>query len=165
MARFSLALNIKGNGHINPLNGKNKWNHINQIIRDEKIGILAVGEAHLNNIRCNNIEQMFGKRLKIIFSCLPNNPNAAGIAFVLNKNITETQNIKTHEIIPGHALMIEIFWHANEYLSVLAIYAPSQNTTENATFWHNIQNFFENNRGIKKPQIMLGDFNMVERME
>jgi hypothetical protein len=74
------ALNIKGNGHTDPSNGKNKWNHINQIVRDEKIGILAIGEAHLNNSRCNNIEQIFGKRLKIIFSSLPNNPNAAGIA-------------------------------------------------------------------------------------
>ena len=153
-----VALNIKGNGHINPSNGKNKWNHINQIVRDEKIGILAVGEAHLNDERCNNIEQIF----KIIFSSLPNNPNVAGIAIVLNKDITETQNIKTHEIIPGHALMIELFWHANEHISILAVYAPSQNMSENTNFWQNIQNFFERNRRIKKPQIMLGDFNMVE---
>ena len=156
------ALNIKGNGHLNPSNGKNKWNHINQIMREEKIGILAVGEAHLNATRSNEIEQIFGKRLKVLFSSLPNNPNAAGIAIVLNKDITETQNIKMHEIIPGHALMIEALWHANECLSVLAIYAPSQNMAMNANFWQNIQNFFERNRRIKKPQIMLGDFNMVE---
>jgi hypothetical protein len=42
-------------------NGKNKSNHINQIIRDERIGILAVGEAHLNVERCNNISQIFGR--------------------------------------------------------------------------------------------------------
>ena len=158
------ALNIRGNGHLDPLNGKNKWNHINQIMREEKIGILAVGEAHLNTERSRNIEQVFGKRLKIIFSSLPNNSNAAGIAIVLNKDITETQEITTHEIIPGHALMIEIFWHANEHLSVLAIYAPSQNMSENANFWQNIQAFYERNRRIKRPQIMLGDFNMVEDM-
>ena len=34
--------------------------------------------------------------------------------------------------------------------------------TENVIFWQNIQNFFEENRGIKRPQIMLGDFNMAE---
>ena len=71
------ALNIRGNGHLDLSNGKNKWNHVNQIMREGKIGILAVGEAHLNAEQSRNIEQIFGKRLKIIFSPLPNNPNAA----------------------------------------------------------------------------------------
>jgi len=87
------ALNIRGNGHLDPSNGKNKWNHVNQIMREGKIGILAIGKAHLNAERSRNIEQIFGKRLKIIFSQLPDNPNAAGVAIVLNKDITETQNI------------------------------------------------------------------------
>ena len=61
---------------------------------------------------------------------------------VLNKDITETQNITIHEI-PGHALIIEILWHANKCLSLLAIYTPSQSMSENANFWQNIQNFLK----------------------
>jgi len=90
-------------------------------MREEKIGILAIGEAHLNTKWSRNIEQIFGKRLKIIFSSLPNNPNVTGIAIVLNKNITESQNITTYEIIPGHVLIIEIFWYSNKCLSILSI--------------------------------------------
>jgi exonuclease III len=84
------------------------------------------------------------------------------VTIVLNKNITQAEGYRIYEVVPGHALMIEVSWHANESLSILAVYAPSQNMTENANFWQSIHTFFENNRRLKKPQIMLGDFNMVE---
>ncbi|KAJ3794998.1 hypothetical protein GGU11DRAFT_747449 [Lentinula aff. detonsa] len=42
------ALNIRGIGNSDVSHPDNKWVHINQLLRDEKIGILVVGEAHLN---------------------------------------------------------------------------------------------------------------------
>jgi exonuclease III len=155
------ALNINGFGNESPGHGQNKWNHINQLVREHKINILAVGEAHLNESRHLAIETLFSKRLKIIHSKLPHSHNAAGIAIVLNKENTNIEDIKTHEIIPGHALMIELNWHATERISVLAIYAPNRSMNVNKQFWGKLLTFFGENRRLR-PDIVLGDFNFVE---
>ncbi|KAJ3919309.1 Endonuclease/exonuclease/phosphatase, partial [Lentinula edodes] len=156
------ALNIRGHGHIDPSHPKNKWNHINQIMRDRKIAILAVSEAHMNAERRDNIEQLFGTRLKILFTKREDTANAGGVAFVLNKHLTNVERIQTHIIVAGHALLLETNWHGDKRISILAIYAPNQSITENITFWQQIQTFFRRHTHIKKPDMMLGDFNMVE---
>jgi hypothetical protein len=52
-----------------------KWNHNNQLVRDENIGILAVQETHITNETAADIERQFG-RLKIIISPHPNHPTS-----------------------------------------------------------------------------------------
>ena len=96
------ALNIQGLGNTNPWHPENKWNHINQMVRDERIGILFVSEAHLNEDRHCNLETLFGRQLKILYSEDPNNPNSKGVAIVLNRKIANfVENLKVREIIPG----------------------------------------------------------------
>ncbi|KAJ3714450.1 hypothetical protein C8R42DRAFT_564534, partial [Lentinula raphanica] len=158
------ALNIRGHGVINPEHSDNKWMHVRQLINRHRIGILVVGEAHLDSQRRDDIERIHGASLKILFSRRQDTPNAAGIAFVLNKSITNTEGIQTYEIVAGHALLMEIHWHNDEKLSLLGIYAPNASMQENATFWEQIKSFFERNPRIRKPDLMLGDCNVVEEM-
>ncbi|KAJ3784043.1 hypothetical protein GGU10DRAFT_233609, partial [Lentinula aff. detonsa] len=138
-----------------------KWLHARQIMNQKAIGILVVGEAHLDTERRAEIEQVHGAYLKIYFSRLPNTANAAGIAFALNKQITNTENIQTYEVVAGHALLMEIDWHNNERLSILGIYAPNASMQDNAVFWTKVQEFFNRNPRIHKPDLMLGDCNVV----
>ncbi|KAJ3976607.1 hypothetical protein EV361DRAFT_789923 [Lentinula raphanica] len=147
---------------INPQNPDNKWLHARQIMNQKGIGILVVGEAHMDAERRSEIEQVHGAYLKIYFSHLPNTANAAGIAFALNKKIANTEGIQTYEVVAGHALLLEIDWHNNERLSILGIYAPNASMQENAIFWGKVQDFFIRNPCIRKPDLMLGDCNVVE---
>jgi hypothetical protein len=93
------SLNMRGRGD-------DKWNHINQIIREKRIGVLATQETHLNDVHINRIHNLFDKRIKIYHSIDPNQPNAKGVAIVLNKEITNTTNVVVSEIIPGRALLV-----------------------------------------------------------
>ncbi|KAK0502754.1 hypothetical protein EDD18DRAFT_1063888 [Armillaria luteobubalina] len=156
------ALNIKGNGRVSINDPQNKWVHINQEMRDRRIAILIVGEAHLNSERKENINNVFGKLLHIEHSEMQDNPNAKGVAIVLNKRLTNYQNIKRWEIVPGQALQIQIEWHQGKPLTILGIYAPNESGTINAGFWRRIHNFYERNPQVPHPDIMGGDMNIVE---
>ncbi|KAJ7200069.1 hypothetical protein B0H12DRAFT_1000674, partial [Mycena haematopus] len=86
---------------------------------------------------------------------------AKGVAIVLNKNMLETANIRTREIDPGRAMLTELTNVDGSNLSILGIYAPNA-PGENASFWVKIKTYFENNSNVRRPDIMTGDFNMVE---
>ncbi|KAF8869202.1 Endonuclease/exonuclease/phosphatase [Mucidula mucida] len=130
-------------------------------MRQKKIGVLIVGEAHLNDERRDDIEALFNRRLKIFHSEDPDTPNARGVAIVLNKEITETENVVVTEIVPGRAILLETRWHQSEVLSILGVYAPV-NPVHNAQFWTTIRQFFEDNPNVRKPDIMGGDMNITE---
>jgi hypothetical protein len=53
------SLNIRGRGPT----GNNKWNHINQIMKEQRLGVLAIQEAHLTQEHVDNLHTLFGKRL------------------------------------------------------------------------------------------------------
>ncbi|KAJ3897044.1 hypothetical protein F5879DRAFT_814262, partial [Lentinula edodes] len=124
--------------------------------------ILIIGEANMNSERCNEIDRKYGKDLKIFYTKLPDTANAAGVAIVLNRNLTNVEGIQTHEIVPGHAVLLEYCWHNTERLSILAIYAPNTDTHSNMNFWLKMRDFFIQHPRIRKPDFMVGDCNMVE---
>ncbi|KAJ7938730.1 hypothetical protein B0H13DRAFT_1851316 [Mycena leptocephala] len=72
-----------GLGNPNSWHPKHKWYHVNQIMKDNKIGILVVGEAHLSASRHANIISLFGRRLDIRFSEDPVTANVKGVALHL----------------------------------------------------------------------------------
>jgi hypothetical protein len=98
-----------------------KWNHINQMMRDSKIGILAVQEAHLDDSRVVQLEELFPKRIKIYHTADSNTPNARGVALVLNKELTNISGVITQEIIPGRAIFLQTNWHRESKLIILAL--------------------------------------------
>ncbi|KAJ7756077.1 Endonuclease/exonuclease/phosphatase [Mycena maculata] len=147
-------MNMRGRFH----RGQDKWLHINQIMRDRKIGILALQETHLSPDDVEDVHKLFGKRLQVYASIDPANPQAKGVAIVINKEISNIVGIKAEEIIPGRALHLTIPWHGGSKLTVLAAYAPND-ATESAQFLDLVEFKI---RHLPKPNIVLGDFNMVE---
>jgi exonuclease III len=156
------SLNMRGHGDVAHLinNGAgNKWFHVNQMLRDKKIGVLALQETHMKDTLQNNIEHTF-KRICIFHCSDPDAPNSKGVAVVLNRDVTNATGATSVNIIPGRAMMVSLPWHANECLNILAVYAPNQ-VNESKHFWLDLQRIREEKR-LPKPHIMLGDFNMVE---
>lgn len=80
------SLNIKGFGH-SPVHGApDKWLYINQVVKDRRLAVLAVQEAHLTPERLDNLNTLFAASLLILGSPDPENGAAArGVAFVINK--------------------------------------------------------------------------------
>lgn len=86
------TLNIRGYRNNSAPRSETKWNHINQVVRDRKIGILLVQESHLSNERKEEVEKLFGRRMKILHSTDPDNPTGkGGIAVMLNRNLLNMQ--------------------------------------------------------------------------
>ena len=115
------TLNMRGRG-------QDKWNHINQLMRSKRIGIIVLQETHLNEQHTARMHHLFGKRLKIYYTADQDNPNSKGVAVVLNKEITNVHDINSTEIIPGRALNIIIPWHQDQTINIMAIYAPNSAT-------------------------------------
>jgi len=158
------SLNMRGYGNSNQNHIQNKWNHVNQIMREEKIGILLLQETHMNTERYNQVHKLFEKRLHILYSADPESPTRkGGVAIVLNKRFVPTQGpgtIKTDEIVSGRALLLTLKLSERRKLKILVIYAPND-PGKNRDFWTELNNFFEQFPN-KKPDLMAGDFNMVE---
>lgn len=104
------TLNTKGQAS-NSLgsNDISKWTAIHHVMREKKIGILSIQETHLLPEHEMQIEALYSKRLKVINSADPFRPgNSAGVAFVINKEILNIDDLETTEIIPGRALALRI---------------------------------------------------------
>ncbi|KAK7037153.1 Endonuclease/exonuclease/phosphatase [Favolaschia claudopus] len=140
-----------GNGSPNVHSADNKWFEIWQIMREQKVGAL---------LRQTDIMNLLGRVIRLEHSKHPLTANAKGVAIVLNKNMVETTDIRTWEIVPGRAMLTKMKNVDGSALLVLGIYAPNA-PGENATFWTTIKSYFEAHPTLK-PDIMAGDFNMVE---
>ncbi|KZP29142.1 DNase I-like protein [Athelia psychrophila] len=153
------TLNLNGKGTLIGDTEDNKWLHVNQLMREQKIGVLAIQEAHLTTEFVEQISDLFQRRLHIIWS-QGENKNAAGVAFVVNKELANIEKIKLIEIIPGRAAMITLPWNHDRTLCILNIYAPNDQG-DSGIFWTEIINEMDKKK-IDSPDIMMGDFNTVE---
>ncbi|KAJ7042636.1 Endonuclease/exonuclease/phosphatase, partial [Mycena alexandri] len=154
------ALNIKGHGNTNVYHPENKWFGVWQLMREEKIGVLIVGEAHMNDERKGDIDSLFGRKLRLEFTGDPRSPNAKGVAIVLNKNMVETSDIRKEEIVAGRAMVIDMKNVDGEELSILGVYGPNA-PGENATFLETIKQFYVDRPGRRRPDYAGGDWNNV----
>ncbi|KAI0818951.1 Endonuclease/exonuclease/phosphatase [Irpex lacteus] len=155
------SLNLNGRGSAQPGVSDNKWYRINQLMRARKIAILAVQETHLDDHYVESLHDLFGRRLKIHNSKPPDNPSGSrGVAFVINKDRIDTDTVKEEEIIPGRAILIDVIWHKIVKLRILNVYAPNDHS-ENESFWRKLKEHWSNTNK-RKPDVMLGDFNIVE---
>lgn len=77
-----------------------KWLRINQIMRENKYGIMVLQETHLDEEREENIQNLFGRRLVIKASVDPTSPRQrAGIAAVFNRGEFDAEHAKVQEIV------------------------------------------------------------------
>lgn len=155
-----VSLNMRGHGTLGHHNTNNKWMQINQLTRTNKIGILAIQEAHLTEDFAEQINELFNRRLLVLWS-QGDNSRAKGIAFVINKEIISTEsNMKIDNVIPGRAAILAIQWHNNLKIKIMNVYTPNGDA-DNESVWTTIQTTL-GERNLLKPDIMLGDFNATE---
>ncbi|PPR03685.1 hypothetical protein CVT24_007692, partial [Panaeolus cyanescens] len=151
------TLNINGGGSRTTLH---KWENINQIIREDKIDILAIQETHITEEKIQDLHTRY-PRLYITNSRDEEKPNAMGVAIVLNRHRTRWRETRMIELKPGRAIIMSLPWKQNETLNILVIYAPN-NDEKQAKFWEEIHTKYQENPDLPKPDIMMGDFNLVE---
>ncbi|OCH95329.1 DNase I-like protein [Obba rivulosa] len=143
-----------------PGDRNNKWSRIQSLMREQRIGVLALQESHLTEAHLQLIHSLYGRRLSVHTSACPDNPNSKGVSFVLNKECTNVRDVKTETLVPGRALLITLPWHKDLSITILNVYAPNDHT-ENAQFWLDLAACW-NGRTRPKPDVMLGDFNITE---
>ncbi|KAH9852909.1 Endonuclease/exonuclease/phosphatase [Lenzites betulinus] len=135
---------------------------INQLVKEKRIGILALQETHLTEERAATLNNLFHDSLVVYPSPDPASPNSArGVAFAVNKNVMEIEIGVMHEhIVPGRAASISLRWGARNRIRIVNVYAPN-NMCENAEFWE-LLNARLGRSGEEKPDLLVGDFNVVE---
>ncbi|KDQ56069.1 hypothetical protein JAAARDRAFT_132866, partial [Jaapia argillacea MUCL 33604] len=122
---------------------------------------MALQETHLTDENIEQINRLFGRRLLVFNSSDAECPGAsAGIAFVLNREITDTSSLSFHELIPGRAITLTTKWHNSEKMTILNVYAPNDYAAH-PNFWKTIGDKCRT-LSIRRPDLMMGDFNIVE---
>jgi len=147
-------LNMRGRYH----DSMDKWYHINQMMHDEKITILALQETHLDYDQAAGINEVFVDTLHVIASIDLDHCTSKGVALTFNKRILGIQDLSHHEIIPGRALLVSSPWYQQEKINILNIYAPND-PSKNVALWEEIHDKILN---LPQPDIILGDFNFVK---
>ncbi|KAJ3871287.1 Endonuclease/exonuclease/phosphatase [Lentinula edodes] len=157
---------MRGYGNQRLTHQDNKWKHVWRLLKDKRLAILALQETHLTNERVKEIANHYGKKMQVFASHDPTNPTGrGGVAIVINRRSILVDKPKLYPVIPGRALLLQITIHKNNKLNILAVYAPNvsgNNGSENAQYWNDIKTYFETRPNVPKPDIILGDFNMVE---
>lgn len=151
------SLNINGGGAPQT---REKWQHVDQLLRDKRVGILAIQETHLRDETVASLHEQFHRRLHVINSSVPERPNAMGVAIVLNKNLVAWKEATAYVLVPGRAILVSVPWYKDCIINVMAVYAPNRES-ENADFWDLLRRKWLTN-AFPKPDVLLGDFNCVE---
>ncbi|KAI0664178.1 Endonuclease/exonuclease/phosphatase [Cubamyces menziesii] len=152
------SLNIRGFGAGADHSQSPKWMKINQLVRENRIAILAVQETHLNRPRVDALDDLFGDLLVIEHSPDPTNPTGArGVAFVLNKRMIKTPRYTVKEVVPGRAILLDLQWTDARNVRILNVYGPNV-PADNSRFWTDLQD-----ADLGRIDLLLGDFNIVKR--
>ncbi|EPS98429.1 hypothetical protein FOMPIDRAFT_1126458, partial [Fomitopsis schrenkii] len=138
----------------------NKWNVVNQVMRENKIGILALQETHMDEETVERVHQLYGRRIHVAHSQTRGTVNAGGVAFALNRELVNMEGMISTTVIEGRALHLSMNWHGGRKLTLLNVYAPN-NASENANFWTTLGEEVNRLR-LTKPDTMMGDCNLVE---
>lgn len=137
-----------------------KWSDINSQMKYNNIAVLALQETHsLTTAEIDSLNSQQGYQMNIIMSSNPEKPNAGGIALILNKYLTQWNEVSSENIIPGWALMISLPWNDNNILQILTVYAPND-WADNEKYWVELLNIWKTKK-LPKPDIIMGDFNLV----
>ncbi|KAF5340368.1 hypothetical protein D9611_007908 [Ephemerocybe angulata] len=156
------SLNIRGGGSDQT---RQKWQHINQLMRQKDIGILAVQETHLKRETTESLNGQFERKMIIINSIDHFCPNSKGVAIVVNRDRVKCKysDITAKELVAGRALLVAIPWkNHTAKLTILALYAPNDKV-QNRAFWENINEMFSDpTQNLPRPDFILGDFNIAE---
>ena len=154
--------NVNGFASLaNNMNSIEKWSSsIYQMMKGNKIVILALQETHLNNELLHAINACFRKRIQILNSQLPIDLcTSARVAFVINQSLISPMNLESIDLIQGRVAALKFKWHEEEIL-LINIYTPN-NKQDNAQFWEDLDEKRRAKR-LRQPDFLLGNFNVTE---
>ncbi|KAH9903283.1 Endonuclease/exonuclease/phosphatase, partial [Cubamyces lactineus] len=155
------SLNMRGAGRDGLGGVGEKWMRVNQILRENRIAVLAVQETHLSDDRVAALNALFGEYMSVFPSAYPGNETGAcGVAFVINRRILKSANCLTTEIIPGRVLMLDLNWPEERPLRIVNVYGPNI-ARENAAMWETLRGT-RLREGNRQVDVLLGDFNVVD---
>ncbi|KAJ7577140.1 Endonuclease/exonuclease/phosphatase, partial [Mycena floridula] len=156
------SVNIDGRNGNSIHDQSHKFQDIHRLMKTERLRILGILATHLSAEQTREIQNSFyGDRMQVYSTLDPEHPNSAGMAIVLNKDLTNIEGVKVWYLIPGRAMMVTIPWHGTETITILAVYPPNDTMTNNAAFWRElIEIFIESD--IPIPNFILGDMNVTE---
>jgi len=143
---------------------QDKWGSINNVMKRRRIAILGLQETHPSEEMKETVGRRFRNALHIVHSADPDDPNTTGgVSIAIHKSMIDTRGITHRAIIPGRVILVEVPWNGSERLRVLNIYAPARNT-DKVEFWRRLLSNIKNDETLR-PDIVLGDFNLVENPE
>ncbi|KAH6909603.1 Endonuclease/exonuclease/phosphatase, partial [Coprinopsis sp. MPI-PUGE-AT-0042] len=154
------SLNIRGGGSATT---HDKWQQISVLMKQRKLGVLAVQETHLTKEATARLNAQFEGRLRIHNSSDNEHPNAQGVAIIVDETIARAGTLKTHILVQGRAMITEVPWKGSSTsLNILIVYAPN-GKQDNASFWETLDTKLDQRESpFPKPDFVLGDFNIVE---
>ncbi|KAJ6506686.1 Endonuclease/exonuclease/phosphatase [Mycena sanguinolenta] len=139
-----------------------KFKFLKNTIDMRCIGIMALQETHLDQPAADQFDDIYQSWFKLLFSSHPENPTAtAGVGFILNKKLIDTEHVLTYDLVPGRAIMISVPWHKGEVLTVLNIYAHNKPHEQN-DLWTKLWEKWRDNPNLPFPSVLMGDWNFVE---
>jgi len=98
-------------------------------------------------------------KIKIITITNRQYSSKMGVAFAINKDLVDENNLQHEIMIPNRASKLKVKWGNNQELTLISIYAP--NDEENKTkFFKKLESMTRNNQ--HKDLCVMGDFNCVE---
>ncbi|KAI0684820.1 Endonuclease/exonuclease/phosphatase, partial [Cerioporus squamosus] len=134
---------------------------INQLLRQNRIAVLALQEAHLTVAQADRLNTIFAGLMKVYASPDPDSPTAArGVAFAANLHIVREDKMSVCDLIPGRAMSLTLTRRRGTRLSFMNVYAPNV-MVDNMSFWTQLQ-AMARAPGWPKPDVLLGDLNVVE---
>jgi exonuclease III len=157
------SLNIAGREtNVSMSDSNHKLKFLKQMVDENRLGILAIQETHLDDAAAAEFHTLYHSWFKIIHSANPDNPTStAGVAFLLNRKFIDVEHTRMYEMEPARALMICVPWHKGQTLTVLNIYA-SNTPRERNEMWARLWVKWKDNPNLPLPDIVLGDWNFVE---
>ncbi|KAI0051953.1 DNase I-like protein [Auriscalpium vulgare] len=131
------------------------------MMKEQRLGILAIQESHLTDSTLLETQRRFDKSLAIANSPFPDNPSgSAGVGFILNKALIRTDDFTIYEILPGRAAVLRVNWNGRENLNILNVYAPNAPNLH-PQFWADIlANLIA--QDLTHIDYMMGDTNLAE---
>src|SRR5882724_6356105 len=140
--------NIRGK---NDSSHNSKWPRIARIMRIKRIAILAIQESRTTEEDTAQIEAVVPK-IKIITN--GQYSSKMGVAFAINKDLVDENNLQHEIMIPNRASKLRVRWGDNQELTLINTYAP--NDEEKKYFFKKLTS------NKHKDLCVMGDFNCVE---
>ncbi|KAI0720820.1 Endonuclease/exonuclease/phosphatase, partial [Cerioporus squamosus] len=140
---------------------QDKWLMLNQLMRQDRIAVLALQETHYTTQQADRLNSLFEGLMRVYVSPDPDSSNAArGVAFAVNLRIVRDDSVVPRICVPGRAMALSLTRRRGSLITLLNVYAPNS-MNKNMAFWKSLC-ALAGEPGWAAPDVLLGDFNIVE---